>query len=332
VATLQGEQLFPSPAAVAKTFYTLMPNIRMTYRIAERSNLNVTYRTSTREPSVTQLQLYVDNSNPLLLSTGNPDLTQAVNHTLVARLALTKPEEGRSTFFLLSGGTTADYIGNATVTAQQDTLIQGTIPVNRGTQISYPVNLDGYWNARANVMYGFPVGFLKSNLNVSAGFTYTRSPASINAVASITNNSVVSGGFTFVSTINENVDFTLAYTGNYTIARNSLQPDQNGNYFSHSARFLLNLIVWEGIVIRNETYNTLYSGLSSALDQSWILWNLSVGKKLFADQRGEIKVGVTDLLDQNKSINRSVTDTYVEDSQTRVLGRYFMASFTYTFR
>jgi hypothetical protein len=332
VALLRGEQVLPYSTTVKKTFYTLMPNMRMNYQFADRSNLNVTYRTSTREPSVTQLQTYVDNSNPLLLSTGNPNLKQSVNHSVVARLGLTNPEEGRSLFLLLSGGTSFDNIGNASVVIQQDSVIQGGVAVSRGTQLSYPVNLDGYWNARVNVMYGFPVDIFRSNLNLNTGYTYSRSPGLINMLKSFTNSSVFSGGATFVSNISENVDFTLSYTGNYTIARNTLQTSQNSNYFSQTARFILNLIVWEGIVIRNETYNTLYHGLSANLDKSYILWNLSLGKKFFTNQRGEIRVGVTDLLNQNRNISRNVTETYVEDSQTQVLGRYLIATFTYTVR
>jgi len=35
------------------------------------------------------------------------------------------------------------------------------------------------------------------------------------------------------------------------------------------------------------------------------------------------------VLKQNKSISRSVTETYIEDVQSQVLQRYFMLTFTY---
>jgi hypothetical protein len=59
---------------------------------------------------------------------------------------------------------------------------------------------------------------------------------------------------------------------------------------------------------------------------------MSLGKKLFSKQQGELTVSVVDLLNQNKSVNRTVTGTYVEDTQNNVLGRYFMLTFTYTVR
>ena len=39
-----------------------------------------------------------------------------------------------------------------------------------------------------------------------------------------------------------------------------------------------------------------------------------------------------DILNQNQSINRTVTDFYVEDSKNDVLQRYFMISFIYKIR
>jgi hypothetical protein len=59
---------------------------------------------------------------------------------------------------------------------------------------------------------------------------------------------------------------------------------------------------------------------------------MSLGKKLFSKQQGELTASVVDLLNQNKSVNRTVTGTYVEDTQNNVLGRYLMLTFTYTVR
>ena len=39
-----------------------------------------------------------------------------------------------------------------------------------------------------------------------------------------------------------------------------------------------------------------------------------------------------DLLKQNRSITRNVTETYIEDVQNQVLQRYFMLTFTYNLR
>ncbi len=51
------------------------------YRFSREKNLRLFYRTSTSTPSINQLQNVIDNSNPLLLRAGNPDLKQQYTQT-----------------------------------------------------------------------------------------------------------------------------------------------------------------------------------------------------------------------------------------------------------
>ena len=50
------------------------------------------------------------------------------------------------------------------------------------------------------------------------------------------------------------------------------------------------------------------------------------------DQKLEVKLIAFDILNQNNSISRDVTETYIEDRQTNVLTRYFMLTVTYNIR
>jgi hypothetical protein len=59
---------------------------------------------------------------------------------------------------------------------------------------------------------------------------------------------------------------------------------------------------------------------------------MSLGKKIFKNQRGEVSILVYDLLNQNANIRRNITETFIEDIQTNVLQQYFMLSFTYNIR
>jgi hypothetical protein len=74
------------------------------------------------------------------------------------------------------------------------------------------------------------------------------------------------------------------------------------------------------------------SGLSAGFDNNFLLMNMSVGKKIFKNQRAEISLNVYDLLGQNANVRRDVTDIYIEDTETNVLSRYFMLSFSYNLR
>ncbi len=57
-----------------------------------------------------------------------------------------------------------------------------------------------------------------------------------------------------------------------------------------------------------------------------------MGKKVFRNQRGEILVGVNDLLNQNTAFSRSVGSGYTQNSINSVIGRYYMVQFVYNLR
>jgi hypothetical protein len=88
----------------------------------------------------------------------------------------------------------------------------------------------------------------------------------------------------------------------------------------------------DGVVFHDEITNVLNNGQSNGYNQNSILWNMSLAKKLFAKQAGEIKLTVADLLGQNKSLSRTIASSYIEDDRNEVLTRYFILTFTYTVR
>jgi hypothetical protein len=332
VAELRSDETSGVGGDISRRFGTFMPSAILFYTMPDHRNLRVFYRTFTQAPSVAQLQHVTDNSNPLLLTTGNPDLVQSYSHTLLARYALTAPDQARSMFLLLSGTYTLHYIANASIIPARDTVLSDGATLAQGTQLTYPVNLNGYWNVRSFFTYGLPFDLLSSTLNLNSGITFARTPGLVNKVLSVSNSVSPSLGFVIGSNISEDFDFTISYAGNYTIGRNSIQPSTNSNYYSHTASVKWVWTFWKGIVLNNQVSNALTSGLAEGFDQNIILWNLSLAKKFFADDRGELKAGVVDLLGQNKSVNRSLTSAYVDDTRNEVLTRYFLLTFTYTIR
>jgi len=332
IATLKGDQFYPSSYTLTRKFYSLLPDVMFNYEFSRGRNLRVFYRTSTNSPGITQLQNVVDNTNPLLLSAGNPELRQSYSQSAQARLMLSNTENAQSFLIFFDASYTKDYIGNSTLIALQDTVVRGNIVLNQGMQLTYPANLDDNWSIRSFLTYGFPFDFLKSNLNLNAGLTYSKTPGLINGVVNKANVYSLTPGFVLGSNITEKIDFTLSYTANFNINRNTIQTELDNNYYTHRAGMRFNWIFWQGIVIRNEMSNMLYSGLGEDLDQNILTWNFSVGKKLFANDRGELTLTVYDILNQNKSIRRTVTETYIEDVRSRTLTRYLLLTFTYNLR
>ena len=131
------------------------------------------------------------------------------------------------------------------------------------------------------------------------------------------------------SNISEYIDFNLSYSVNYSRANNSIQLQTSNNYTIQNAGAQINLISKSGWFIQNDISNISYSGLSAGFNQSYWLWNAGIGKKFLKKQAAELKLSVFDLLKQNRSINRTVTESFIEDIQNEVLTQYFMLTFAY---
>ncbi len=326
---LNSDQTFPLSTDVRRTFSNLLPNAMLRWKFNDNNNLRLMYRVSTSNPSIGQLQNVINNSNPLFISTGNPELQQQATNQLITRYSYTKPDKGLSFFANIFVQNTKDYVTNATYIASKDSALTNTVTLFKGSQLSKPVNMDGYWSVRSFLTFGMPVQPIKTNVNLNAGFTWARTPGIVNNITNTSNSYNYNLGVVLSSNISEYVDFTLSYSANFNDLKNSIQPTLNNTYFSSAAGLRLNLLSKNGWVFSNDLTNQLYSGLTDGYNQQYWLWNVSAGKKFLKDQRADIRLTIFDLLNQNRSITRTVTETYVEDVQTQVLKQYFMLTFTY---
>ena len=331
-ALLTGTEVFPAAYNTNRSFLNALPNAMFTFKTDSGTNLRVFYRTSTNPPSISQLQSVIDNSNPLLLSTGNPLLKQSFTHSILVRYGLTNKKKATSLFAFLTASYTQNYIGSATFIAGKDTLLSNNVLLNKGSQITSPVNLNGAISGSAFINYGFPIEKMKCNMNLTGGVSYNRSPGLINNLTNWSSTYNVNGGFVLGSNISEKIDFTISYTGNYNIVNNTLQQTGNNNYFNHTANIKFNWLFYKGFVFNTTLQNTLYEGVAQGFNQDIFIWNASLGYKFLKDKSLEIKAGVNDILNQNSGISRTVTGTYVEDDRTQVLKRYLMVTATYTLK
>jgi hypothetical protein len=83
----------------------------------------------------------------------------------------------------------------------------------------------------------------------------------------------------------------------------------------------------------NSTYSVnAYAGLGSGFNQTIMLWNGGIGYKFLKKKQLELRVSVFDILNNNNSITRNVTESYIEDVKSNVLNRYYMVTLTYNLR
>jgi hypothetical protein len=331
ITRLNGDQVFPYNSKIEKYYYSILPSFNIRYRKQHDLHWGFFYRTSNTTPEISQLQNVLDNSNTLYLSIGNPNLKQDYRHTFMMRFMRMNFLTMESFFFNLSGTIINDYRANNTIIAVKDTVVNN-IELKSGSQLTMPVNLNGYYNAQANAMYGLPLNFVPSNLNFNGSVGYTRTPAVTNNVANYTNTYTAGLGVMWSSNFSEDLDVTLSYNGTYNYAKNKITAVKNSNYYNQNAKFKFYWIFLETIVLQTELSYQHYGNLSSAYNNDPVSWDMSLGKKLFSNNRGEIRLTAHDILNQNTNIQQTTTGTYTESTETNNIGRYYLLSFIYNIK
>ncbi len=331
LANLSNNQTLPFNSETNTTFTSFLPAAIWRYNISEKKNLRIFYRANTSAPSISQLQEVLDYSNPLQLSIGNAHLDQQHQHNLYAKYSSTNTDKNTIFFAMLSGSYINDFIGNNTTIVNVETVTPEGITLPPGSQLIRPQNLDGYYNLKGLVTYGMPVLKLKSNLNFHVMANFRRTPGIINNNLNLVNTSTMGIGAGLSSNISERVDFTVNSTSAINYTFNTLNANLNTQYFNQTSKLRLYWSFWENLTYRTELQHQFYTGFSEGFNTSYLLWNMSVGTRLFKNKKCELLVSIYDILNQNNSIDRISTETYVQDTETRVLNTYLMIKFKYNF-
>ena len=296
-----------------------------------QNSIRVFISSYTQNPDVRNLQDIYDVSNAQYLSKGNPYLKSSYNHRVNFHYIRSNIEKGRTFMWMFSGNITQDYIGQSIVYNPETITIDGT--EYNPLQYSTYQNMNGSSSLRTHLSYGFPISPIKCNLNVMAGYSWTRTPSMINNQMNITSNMGYDASLSLGSNISENIDFTVQWNGAYNDAIQSLGGKNSRNqYFNHTASGTLKWVFWKGFTLTAAVNYNQYIGFTNNYNEDFLLCNVYLGKKLFKDQQAEILVGVNDLLNQNTAFARTVGSGYTQNSWNSTIGRYFTVQFNYNLR
>jgi hypothetical protein len=321
-SSLNSNNLSQGESRINRTFNNILPNALFTYNFGKQRTLRINYRTRINAPSVTQLQPVPDNTNPLNVRNGNPTLQPEYSHNINLNFNRFNSATFRNMFVFINASRTNNKIVNSTVFTAN------------GAQTTTPVNTNGYYTVNGSFVLGQPVqlGTQKTNINLNTNLTYNQGTSFVNTQSNQARNWLIGQGVRVSSNFSEKLDLNLGANINWQTARYSLQPQQNTTYLNQTVTLDMFYQLPGGFTFSTDVYYNHYGGSSASFNQSYTLWNATLAKQLFKQKQGELRFQAFDLLNQNQSIVRNVTDTYTEEVRSRVLNRYFMISFVYNLR
>lgn len=276
------------------------------------------YRASTNQPSVSQLQPIPDISNPLNIRVGNPDLKQEYTHRINVNYTGMNPFRNKSFFWFSSYSFTNNRI------------VDFDVVDSFGIKTTKPVNVDGVYNLNNDVSVGWPLRFMKASLNLNTGFSYSKTVQFINTIRNNIYNISIDPSIEISKSFKDKFDITLGGGFTYNKAKYSLQSSLNNDYLTQDYTMDLGWQLPRNFYLSTDFRYTISSQRSAGFNAKVPLWNASFSKLFLKYNRGEMKISVYDLLNENQAIVRNTNSNYIEDQNNRVLKRFFLLSFTYS--
>ncbi len=326
------------------------PQAMLNYEFNDNSHFRLFYFGRSAQPSTSQLLPVADNSNPLSISLGNPNLDPYFNHNVRGMFGYTNKETFTSVHVRFGGGVVQDAITNA----------QWYDP--SGVQYSIPVNGPNTGNANVRIMLNSPIGksdfsimsMTNARYNQSTSFIgkgsldsdkyYDAEKASFNYVLfnsdfpdlresdQFVNNNTQTLSITQrlrFTYRNDFVELTLGGRTRMSKSWYTMENSERSATWNNKVDGSMNWTIPGGINLIAEVDYNWYNGYTTAQEDEIIL-NAEITKLLFKD-KFTLALKAYDILGQSKNLSVTDASNYHQETRNNTLGRYVILSITYRF-
>ena len=315
---LKGYSLTKDSAYQPQRRVNMLPIARFQYNFTRTKGLNFNYQGNVQNPSFTQLQPILDNSNPQNQSVGNPNLKPAVQHSMNGTFNNFNFSSGRTLFLGINGSLIQNQITNNVIWLG-----------NTGARLTRPENVNGFYRMTGFYNWSKPFQNRTYVFSLNGAVNYTNDVALVDSARNIGKDLVFSQGFNFEYNLKEWFEFDMGARYSNQTTRYSLRPEQNYNFGSWVLTSNSRADLPGGIIFRYDLQHVINIGLASGVNGNVTLLNGSLEKTVFKKKNGFIRLSGFDILNQNKNISRTVSANFITDTRVNRLTRYFMLTFTY---
>ena len=335
------------PIDTTRHFFRISPSLQFRYRFNRQNQLNFSYRMNMNQPSITDMINIVDDSNPMNIRMGNPELKNSFNHNFSL---------GWNNYVT---ATMQSYNVNASFSMTSNNVSSRTqYDAQTGNSVTMPMNISGNWNTSVNFGFNTP---LFSNerlmLNTSTRASYNNNVSYLSRQAKDANGNAIIIGYneqnrpifqyddlknqTNNLTLGENISINyrqdywdIRVNGNfsYTHQKNKYMEVNSPNTFNFSYGVESNGNLNNGWgYSTNISMSSRRGYASKEANSNELVWNAQVSYRFLKGRAATISLQAYDILNNRKNFNRSISANGRTDTWTQTVNSYVMAHFIYRF-
>lgn len=308
-----------------RTVTNISPTLDFRYRFSKMSNLRVSYRGTTSQPSISQLLNIVDDSDPLNVSMGNPGLKPSFtqNFRLFYNNFVQNHNKGVMTYINFS--TTSNSISNKV-----------TYDASTGGRITKPENINGNWNVQGAFMFNCSIdsaGVWNINTDTHLGYNHYVSYLSLDKSQDSQKNTTQNTTWNerlSLSYRNDWLELSLDGTLAYNHAKNKLQPNSNLDTWQFSYGPSMTLTAPWGTSLNTSLSCSSRRGYSDAsMNTDEFVWNAQLSQGFLKGKPLTVMLQFYDLLHQQSTFSRAISSVSRTDTEYNAINSYAMLHVVY---
>lgn len=299
-------------------YLNFFPNASFTYKISRQTSLHISYYGQTHQPTIDQIQPLRQNTDPLNITIGNPNLKQELNNSVNAYYRNYKVLTNR----YIWAGMYFNVTNNDISTAQF---------IDSGIRRMQYINVNGDYTGSAYGGYSFKLQKLGMYLGINANIGMNHINSYINNVKNTSDNNSYTLRFTanYAKDKKFSIDFdpSITYNDNRaTVSTYTTSFWTSENTLSGSVELPLKFQIGSDInwYLRQQT--AIFTDNNNVLR-----WNAYVSKKFLKNGQLELKAAVYDILNQNIGFTRTADNNVITQDNYNTIRRYGMMSLIWNF-
>ncbi len=319
--TLKNEDALRPELNISQNFEAVELSSYFNYRFSPKRSTYLGYNLTNTPPEVSQLNPFVDVSDPLNIIQGNPNLGPSNNHSLYAGFNNYDFQKGGGYYANLNGNITNNAVTPRTIV--DENLVRNT---------TY-VNVDGNYNLSASTGYDKSIKLDSLRTIKYGGGLFGNFNRNINF-----NNSVQYASETRSLTPNVNISFTWKnlfeirprYNLSFSTTKFGIDAFDDQEFVNHNLRINTGFFAIKHIEWRNDMLYNYNPNVADGFQRSSWFWNTTVAYSFLKDN-ATLTFKVYDVLNQNTNARRTANANFIQDVQSTVLQQYFMLSLSWKF-
>lgn len=301
------------------SFTNFFPKANFRYNFGPQKRLGLNYNGNTRQPTLEQLQPIRENTDPLNILIGNPNLKQEFRHAISMNYNDYKILTSRNMYLSVYYA----FIDNA--------ISSFVLVDDAGKRTTRFVNVEGNYLLNGYAGYWKQIKKWNLNLGVNANVNLSRNTNFVNALENVNNNRAGSIGLNINHDKEKKYSFSLNPRFGYTRSRSSISDVETKYWTSDNEADATVELPWK-LQVNTSVLVSLREKTEVFPDNNNVTkWNAWLAKKFWKSNSGEIRFSIFDILDQNIGFRRTATSNFITENRYETFRRYWLISFTWNF-